>query len=235
MQVLGIETSGDLASVAVVGEEGLVAEVRFRHRLLLSRDLLPRTEQVLAMAGIETADLEGVAVSVGPGSFTGLRIGVTAAKSLAYALRIPATGVSTLEALAAETPPVPETLICAAISGSKKDLFAGMYEWVEGDLKACGEEALLTPDLLAERLAHHRAHTLLVGVPGAHAAMLRARLGDRIVLPHSEHLPAAATVATLGRRALLAGRTTDPHDLSPRYLRLSTPEERRQEALCRNS
>ncbi len=235
MLVLGIETSGDLASVAVVGGEGLMAEVRFRHRLLLSRDLLPRTEQVLATAGVETSDVEGVAVSVGPGSFTGLRIGVTAAKSLAYALAIPAAGVSTLEALAAEAPAVPDTLICAAINASKKDLFAGLYEWVEGVLQACGEEALLTPDLLIERLAHHRAHALVVGTPGEHAATLAARLGDRITLPHTERLPAAATVATLGRKALLEGRAEDPHDLAPRYLRLSTPEERRQEALCRNS
>src|SRR5688500_10215975 len=95
----GNETSGEMASDADVDETGLLAEVRFRHRMDLSRYLVPRVQQVLGLAGCAVDGLDGIAVSAGPGSFTGLRIGVTVAKALAYGRGLPIAGVSTLRTL----------------------------------------------------------------------------------------------------------------------------------------
>lgn len=234
MLVLGLETSGDVAGVAVADAEGTLLEVRFRHRLQLSRDLLPTVQRVLKDAGCALSELEGVAVSAGPGSFTGLRIGVTAAKSLAYALGIPAVAISTLEALAWEAPPLPDLLVCAAISASKKDLFAGVYRWNEGRPEAVLEETLLEPGALVEQLGQGAERVLVVGTPGPHGELLWEALGGRIVFAE-ERLPAPGTIARLGQRQIQAGNRPDPHDLAPRYLRLSTPEQRRLEAQCPGS
>lgn len=235
MLVLGLETSGDTAGAALVDGEGLLREIRFRHRLQLSRDLLPVVRQLVGDAGCTLGDLEGIAVAAGPGSFTGLRIGVTAAKSLAYVLGIPAVPVSTLEALAWEVPPIPDLSICAVISASKKDLFAGHYHWSGGRVELVQEEALTVPEVLAEQLSHGKERVLLVGIPGPHRDLLERSLGERMIFAPEERLPAPATIAALGRLKIEAGETPDPHDLAPRYLRLSTPEQRRQEALCPGS
>lgn len=235
MLVLGLETSGDVAGVALADADGLLLEIRFRHRLQLSRDLHPTLQQALSAAGCSLGDLQGIAVSAGPGSFTGLRIGITAAKSLAYALELPVAPVSTLEALAWETPPLPDFLVCAVQSASKKDLFAGLYRWRDGWPELVGEEILTEPPPLAARLAELPERVLVVGLPGPHREALQASLGDRILFAGEERLPAPGTIARIGRVRIEAGDTPDPHDLAPRYLRLSTPEQRRQEALCPGS
>jgi tRNA threonylcarbamoyladenosine biosynthesis protein TsaB len=113
-RLLALETSGATAGIAL-WEGGVVAEARFEHQRQLSRDLAARVAALLAEADWAPGSLAGVAVSVGPGSFTGLRIGVTTAKSLAYALDLPAVPVSTLAALAAEHPAAADVLVCPVI------------------------------------------------------------------------------------------------------------------------
>jgi tRNA threonylcarbamoyladenosine biosynthesis protein TsaB len=165
MKLLGIETSGDVAGVAVADETGLAAELLFRHRMELSRFLAPRIQEVLALASIGVQELEGIAVSRGPGSYTGLRIGVTAAKSLAFARGLPIAAVSTLEALAWERPAPPQALVCPVLSASGTDLFAALYQWQGGRLEARLEEMLLPTGDLVERLRSTSLDVLLCG-PG---------------------------------------------------------------------
>lgn len=231
MRILGIETSGDVAGVAVADEHGLVAELTFRHRLELSRFLIPRIEQVLQVAGTSLAEIDGVAVSLGPGSFTGLRIGVTAAKSLAYARDLPVVGVSTLESLAAERPAPEAALVCAVVPASPTHLFAALYQWKNGALEPRAEELLLPIRELADRLAAAPLDVVLAGQAGVHRELLAERLGPRLTLS-GDQVARAGTVAQLGRRRLAAGEQDALHALAPRYLRLSTPEERRKEAPC---
>src|SRR2546422_1711126 len=98
----------------------------------LFRSLVPRVAETLSLAGVQLEELGGIAVSVGPGSFTGLRIGVTAAKSLAYARGLPVAGISTLEALAADHPAPEQTIVCPVLPASASQLFAGLYRWRDG-------------------------------------------------------------------------------------------------------
>jgi tRNA threonylcarbamoyladenosine biosynthesis protein TsaB len=238
MQVLGLETSGEIAGIAVVDASGLLAEIRFRHRMELSRLLFPQVEQVLGLARVALRDLEGIAVSAGPGSFTGLRMGVTAAKSLAYGLGLPVASVSTLDAVA-DPQPLPEgVLLCAVISASSAELFAALYRRSHGRPEAAGPPELLPTEVFAQRLAALSDPVLLAGQPGLHRAALETALGERLVATADAYAPSPEAVARLGRERLLAGDGEAAHTLAPRYLRVSTPEARRQaaaEAACPSS
>lgn len=226
MRVLGIETSGDVTGVAVVDEKGVLAELSFRHALQLSRYLLPRTQEVLALAGLSATELDGVAVSIGPGSFTGLRIGVTAAKTLAYAAGIPIIGVPTLEALALETPAPASALVASLMSASSTDVFAALYQWSAGRLEPRAEELMLPAAELSQRLARTPLDVVMTGVIGPHRELFAAT-GGRLSLATEDHTPRPATIAAYGRKKLLTGETEPVHALAPRYLRPSAAEARR--------
>jgi tRNA threonylcarbamoyladenosine biosynthesis protein TsaB len=226
MRVLGIETSGDVTGVAIVDEKGVLAESSFRHAMQLSRFLLPRTQEVLALAGLTMSDLDGIAVSLGPGSFTGLRIGVTTAKALAYAANLPIIGVPTLEALALETPAPGGALVAALMSASSADVFAALYQWSAGRLEPRAEELMLPAAELAQRLARTPLDVVLTGVIGPHRQLF-ATAGGRLTLAPEDRSPHPATIASYGRRKLLDGGGDPVHALAPRYLRPSAAEARR--------
>jgi tRNA threonylcarbamoyladenosine biosynthesis protein TsaB len=238
MRVLAIETSGDLAGIAAADASGTLAEVAFRHRMELSRFLFPRIEETLALAGLAVEDVEAIAVSAGPGSFTGLRIGVTAAKSLAYARGVPLVEVGTLEALAAAHPVPSGTLVCAVLPASGGQLFAALYhagEAGEGRLEPWAEAMLLDIGDLVKKLAAASLNVMVAGDPGPHREALAAALGPRLSLPARGEAPRASVVARLGRERLLAGEATPFHAAAPRYLRASAAEVRRREAACPGS
>ncbi|MCC2671248.1 MAG: peptidase glycoprotease [Armatimonadetes bacterium] len=227
MRVLGIETSGDVTGVAVVDEKGVVAETTFRHAMQLSRFLMPRVQEVLSHAGVAVGDLDGIAVSVGPGSFTGLRIGVTAAKSLAYAAGLPIVAVDTLAALAWETPAPADTLVASLISASTTDVFAALFQWDGDSLEARAEELLLPAGELAQRLSRTPLKAVMVGQLGPHRELFRQMAGERLTLAPEDRSPRPGTIGLLGRRRLLTGDGDPVHAIAPRYLRASAAEARR--------
>ncbi len=226
MRVLGIETSGDVASVAVMDDTGVLAEIQFRHRMELSRYLAVRVEEVLELAGLDLPDLQGIAVSVGPGSFTGLRMGVTAAKTLAFSRELPVAGIGTLLALAAERPAPPRALICSVLPASATHLFAALFQWHDGRPNSRAEEMLIASEDLAAKLAQSPMEVVLAGSAGVHRASLEDALGPRLTVGPEQPSPRAATVALLGRERLLKGDSDPVHALAPRYLRPSTAEAR---------
>ena len=232
MLVLGIETTAEVAGVAVVDASGVLAELTFRHRMELSRFLVPRIQEVLALGHVELAQLEGIGVSVGPGSFTGLRIGVTTAKALAVARAIPAAGVPTLTALAAEHPLPAAILVCAVAPASATHLYAALFQWRDGVLEKRADEMLMAAGDLAKKLAQSPLDVALLGDPGTHAELLQEALGPRLTHAGRGAAPRPATIARLARERLAAGDSDDSHLLAPHYLRVSTAEARRQEASC---
>ena len=172
-------------------------------------------ERVLAQAGLAIEDVEGLAVSIGPGSFTGLRIGLAFAKGLAFAGRLPLAVVPTLEALAVVAGvPAGET-VCAALDARKREVYAALFR-----AEAVGPPTRLTPDLalapeaLAARLPVPCA---LVGDAGeAYGEMLGRRA---TLLPFATHHPRGSVVARLGWVRLAAGEIADLGAVEPRYLR----------------
>lgn len=212
MLILGLDTSGRTCGAAVVRGELPVAEcveVPGSH----SARLVPLIARVLAAAGVDRRDLEAVAVTVGPGSYTGLRIGISTARALAFALGVPLVGVSTLEALAHAAGPRPG-LVCPVLDARRRRVYAALYRWRGGEMEAAAPaRAVPLADLLAA-LEGKEVHFTGEGVD-AYAGEL-APAGT--LAPPEQRALRPAAVAALGRAALLAGAGGDPAGVLPVYL-----------------
>ena len=224
MSILAIDTATQVSSVAVASRAKLAAELTLQARLTHSETLLPHIEQVLQMAGVEKAALDGIAVSIGPGSFTGLRIGLAAAKAMAYALAKPLVGVSTLAALAAHFP-VPGVRIVAMLDAQKGNAYYEPFVWEQGALVS-RQTAAVAP--LADIIAACSQSTMPVVLTGD---IVAKRVRDKMTLPAhvqvapaQQLMPRAANVAMLGLARLERGEADNVMALEPCYIRRSEAE-----------
>lgn len=172
--------------------------------------------EALAGAGLRLGDVGAVAISIGPGSFTGLRIGLGLAKGLCYARGLALVAVPTLEALAHVAGAPPGTTVCAALDARRKECWAALFRvGDDGDLVRLGDDFTAAPEALAERLP---PGAVVVGDAGAaYADVLAARAGR--VLPADASEPSGGIVARLGARRLARGEVADPGTLEPTYVR----------------
>ncbi|HEV8338273.1 MAG TPA: tRNA (adenosine(37)-N6)-threonylcarbamoyltransferase complex dimerization subunit type 1 TsaB [bacterium] len=216
MRVLGFETATPYGSVAVVGTEGLRAEMTALVPMRHLEWLMPAVEHLLTEAEIRREEIEGLAVSVGPGGFTGLRIAIATAAAWARAAGIPVIGISTLEGLAATV--AGPGLIAPLLDAKRGEVAAALFRREEDlTLTRLHDDIVLPPDRLGEV------------VPADEPALLLgdglARWGEAIreALPAARHgppaawVPRAAVVAALGRERLLGGWSDDPYRLAPHY------------------
>ena len=228
MVVLGIESSSLHGGVALMGEAGLIAEYALNIDVTYSERLLPAIDRILADAGLAMSGVNGLAVAIGPGSFTGLRIGLSTAKGLAAASGIPLVGVPTLRARAWALPfaCVP---ICPILDARKGEVYCALFRWAGGNLEQVMEDTALSPQTLAARIAEP---TLFVGDGmNVHGAFLARTLGAlALFAPPALAGARPAAVAALGRERLLRGERDDPAALAPRYLRPSEAELKRAAA-----
>lgn len=223
MLILSIETSTLVSSTAVAAEDRLLAELTTETRLTHSETLLPHITQVLELAGITKEKLDAVAISIGPGSFTGLRIGLATAKALSYALRIPLVAVPTLDALAARFP-VPGVKICALLDAQKGNAYRAVYEWQAGKLACITPlEVLPLADIIAECEKLPDRVILTGDIVKKKVATLELPSSVTIA-PPALIMPRAAEVAFLGLQRLQAGQTDNLMDLEPLYIRRSEAE-----------
>ena len=219
MRVLALETSTLAGGVALVDGERLVAEYVLDVSVTHSERLMSAVDRVLADARWTPRELEGLAVSIGPGSFTGLRIGVSTAKGLAWALGLPIAAVPTLDAMAAAVP-WPALPVCPVLQARRDEVYACLYHHDGEGLRREWEYLALSPEELAARLTEP---TLLIGDGAAGVSSPHARQ-----LPPPRRVPSPACVAVLGRERLRLGDSIGAAELSPFYLRPSQAELRRR-------
>ncbi len=207
--------------VALLRGETLAAECACAHPA--AETLLPAVARMLVEAGLTLADVEVFAISIGPGSFTGLRVGLATLKGLAFGTGRPAVAVPTLAALAFAAPAGPGPVI-AALDARRGELYAAAFDAPGGRPLDWLPEGVYPAAALAAQL---RAPCRVVGEGAALAAgALRGSLGTGVAL-YPVCVPTAASVARLGRRLLDAGAGVDPASLVPRYLRRAEAEVRR--------
>ncbi len=215
--ILALDTATEKGSLALAAGDELLAESFLRSPGTYLQNLLPAVEELLRAAGQSLQEIEAIAVSQGPGNFTGLRIGLATAKGLAWALNRPLTAVSTLEALAAQSPcqPQPTAVIMDA---KREEVYLGLFQCPEAIPQALSEPQRLPVAALPALLSP----PLLITGPGlsAYGDFLGKHLSPAITwAPPSLRHPRAATIARLGRLRLQQGLTVPPPQLVPAYLR----------------
>lgn len=219
MRALGVDTATGIASVGLVSDDIAIS----RRRPMAgshARTLLPLIDEVLQAAGLELGALDLLAVSIGPGSFTGLRIGLAVVKGLALSTGAPLVGVPTLEAYARALGPRPGS-VWPILDARKGEVYAAGYRWHDATLEEVAAPAALSPAALAALL---RPPCTLVGDGvDAYAAHWSAIAGVSTV-PLRACAPDGAVVAHLGTALLATAGAADLTDLEPRYCRRSEAE-----------
>ncbi len=227
--ILGIETSTRVCSVALVDSGQVAVEVTLNIGVHHAERLVPMVSDVLEQAGEALADLSGVAVASGPGSFTGLRIGMSTAKGLCAGADLPLVAVPTLMALAYQT--ASQSMpVCPMLDARRGQVYAGLYRRQGEQVVRLAPDAVTGVADLTRRLPNP---VLLVGEgTEAYRDEITACRGDAAQFaPGILGLPRAGSVALLGARRVAAGDVDDLSDAEPQYLRRSQTERVREEHL----
>ena len=226
MLILAFETSAKAASVALHDGQKLLAESYQNTGLTHSQTLMVMAEDMLKQCGYRTEDVTAVAVAAGPGSFTGVRIGVAAAKGLAWGLEAPCYGVSTLEAMAKNFA-VADGIVCAVMDARRNQVYNALFRAKNGEISRLTEDRAIALAELDRELAALEEPVYLVG-DGSLVA--KAALQDRVIAPEEHRMhQRAAGVAMVAAELTKAGAPADAEGLQPNYLRLSQAEREKLE------
>ncbi len=229
MRVLGIETATDVASVALVDGSGLVGERLVRAPMRSLEWVAPSVRGLLEDLGLRPEAVEGVAVSVGPGSFVGLRVGIATAVGWARARGVPACGVPTLEALAAA---VEAPSVGVVVDAKRGEVAGALFVRREGALVRLVEEVVGPPDRVAAAFREAGADRVRCVLTGdglrRWAEVFFRQLPEARTACPPLWAPRAATVGWLGRQRLLAGGAQRLVDIQPRYGRTPAFREARR-------
>lgn len=229
MKILALETSAKAVSAAVT-EDGRVLAAGFQDTgLTHSRTLMPIVEHILKNADLTMAEIDAVAVAVGPGSFTGIRIGVSAAKGLAFAADKPAVGVSTLAAMARNAA-FADGLVACAMDARRNQIYNALFEAKDGELTRLTPDRAIGLAELAEELREDPRPKTVVG-DGAKLcadALTAAGVACRLAPPHLV-MQSAVTVALEAEEAARNGGLVSAQELLPVYLRPPQAERLRKE------
>lgn len=227
MKVMGIETATGLGGVALIEGNTLRAEYRVDMTMMHAERLMVLVDRVLGDTGISLEDLDGLAVSIGPGSFTGLRVGVNTVKGFVAEKPVPVAAVPTLEALAWNVS-TGGHLVCPMLDAKKGEVYAALFSSeTGGDLKRMADDQVISPEALCERLLRPHALACVFLGDGAsrYGEVLQKRLGPRALFappPLSGVLP--SMVARLGLKQIERGEASDGRTLVPVYVRRADAE-----------
>jgi len=231
LNILAMDSSAKATSVAVGNEKSIFAEFNAAVRLTHSQTLMPMMESVLSTAGLSLGEIDYFAVSAGPGSFTGLRIGIGAVKGLAYAAKKSCIAVSTLDALARNLPGA-EGIVCAAMDARCSQVYTASFLSGESSLRRLTGDEALSIDCLGDKLEELSKITKKIFLVGDGAELCYNRLKDRLsgltLAGEALRMERASSVLLAARDKL--SQAVDAARLMPVYLRLPQAERMRQSA-----
>jgi tRNA threonylcarbamoyladenosine biosynthesis protein TsaB len=223
--ILSVDTTTPAGSVALLKGPLLIGEIGQDSPVTFSARLLPAIQFLLESNECEIQEVEGFAVAVGPGSFTGIRIGLSTVKSFAYSSSRPIAPVSTLTALAKKVQNSQNLLICPLLDAKKREIYAALFESKQGRLNELIPQGAYSPDALFSRLPAHRViHFIGSGVPVCRSAIFqyfkdKARFSKRTPF-------IACEVGLIGYEMLRKNGGKNIHEIEPLYLRKSQAEEK---------
>ncbi|MCM3588678.1 tRNA (adenosine(37)-N6)-threonylcarbamoyltransferase complex dimerization subunit type 1 TsaB [Mesobacillus maritimus] len=222
MKILSIDTSNYALGIGLLDENQVLGEYISNIKKNHSVRVMPAIQTMMNECGVKPADLTKIVVAKGPGSYTGVRIGVTIAKTLAWTLNIPLTGVSSLEVLAASAGRHFNGFICPLFDARRGQIYTGLYRFKDGRLVTEKDDQLVLTADWAPALSTLSEPILFVGNDvSIHQSVITDALGDRAVFAEiTEHNPRPAELALLGRDRI----EEDPHSFVPNYIRLAEAE-----------
>jgi tRNA threonylcarbamoyl adenosine modification protein YeaZ len=224
---LAIDTSTDTASLAIVKDHEIVAELTWHCQKNHSQELIPNMSQLLKLTKLEFKSISHIIVARGPGSFNGLRVGVSCAKVLAFSLKIPLVGISTLEAEAYQHAEI-ELPVCPIFNAGRGEIASAIYQRKGNQWHQLSGEHITTIEALCSKITDK---TIFCGqLSPAIASRLKVTLKERAIIPPPvSRLRRASFLADLGSKRLKAGVFDHPATLQPIYLRrpaITTPKQR---------
>jgi len=226
MKVLAVDTSSLVAAVAVMDGPKLLGEYIINHKKTHSQKLMPMIKEIMDSIELDPEEIDIFAASIGPGSFTGLRIGITTIKAMAYAVGKPVVGVPTLDALAYNVP-VPDALICPIMDARNNQVYTAVYKW-ERDIPVKVTEYMgIEISELVKIVKGKNCKTIFNGdAVEIHREFIERELGEYCgFAPAILMLQKASSVAALALARASEGMLETCFDLVPFYLRKSQAEQ----------
>jgi len=225
MKILALDSSGLVASVAIMTEEDLIGEYTINYKKTHSQTLLPMLDTVVKMVELDLKEIDAIAVAMGPGSFTGLRIGSSTAKGLGLALNKPIIEVPTVDGLAYNFGPT-EYVICPLMDAKRNQVYTGLYEFVDEEFKIIEKQCAIALDDILTKVNTLGRKVIFLG-DGVHA--YKNQIGEKINVDYiyaPAHLSKqrAGAIGALACKYYKEGKTVSARDHKPEYLRLSQAE-----------
>lgn len=236
MKILALDSSGLVASVAIVEDDVVVAEYTTDFKKTHSQTLLPMLDEIVRMTELDLKEIDAIAVSAGPGSFTGLRIGSATAKGLGLALDKPLIGIPTVDALAFNLYGT-DKLICPIMDARRSQVYTGLYEYVNNTFTVLKEQRAITIAELLEELKGMKREVIFLGdgVP-VHREVIKETLRDNCSFaPAHVSKQRAAAVGVLGTIYFAEGKVESAKEHEPEYLRVSQAERELAERMAKES
>ena len=230
MKILGIDSSGLVASVAVIEDDNLLGEFTMNYKKTHSQTLLPMLDELAKMIELDLNTIDAIAVSGGPGSFTGLRIGSATAKGLGLALNKPLIHIPTVDALAYNLCGH-QDMVCPLMDARRNQVYTALYKWEEDGIVRLTDHLAIDLDEHLESLKERTEKVIFLGdgAPLFKAHIVEV-LGDRALFaPSFANLQHASVLAELASKLYEEGKAEDPSTFVPMYLRKSQAEREKEE------
>lgn len=230
MNLLAIDASGIAGSVAYIKNGKLVGEYYICDKLTHSQTIMPMLDDMKSLLKINLDEIDAVAVTSGPGSFTGLRIGVTAAKALALALQVPIVGVPTLDVMA-HAMVFTDYLICPIMDARRNQVYTSLYQWQENELNRLTEHMAADIEEYVSGLNEREEKIIFLGDGvDVYKEKITNILGDKAVFaPSFCNMQHASVLADIAAKLYNEGKAEDPSLFVPMYLRKSQAEREKEE------
>ncbi len=231
MKILALDSSGLVASVAILTEDAMLAEYTVNYKKTHSQTLLPMLDEIVKMLELDLNEMDAIAVAKGPGSFTGLRIGSATAKGLGLALDKPIIGVPTVDGLAYNVFGY-RGIICPLMDARRNQVYTGLYEFVDGTFQVIEEQQAVDVTEIVDKINLCGKPVLYLG-DGVDVYKEQLKKLTRVeyqFAPSHLNKQRAGAIGALAIQYYKEGQIESAKEHEPEYLRLSQAERERKEA-----